>query len=193
MGHKNSKPELRDEDLAKLVKTSGLSEDEVRDQFEAFVSQHPDGRLKKKEFGKMMAKAMPGQDADKLEKHMFRIYDANDDGYIDAVEFMMIYHIMDGGSPQEVLAKMFRMFDVNSDGTVSVKEMTRLVKDMFMLIKSDAPEEATKEFITKSAFAEMDEDGNGTVTLDEFTAACLAQDEFSKLLALKVCDIFLDD
>lgn len=193
MGSKNSKPELNEENLAKLCKTSGLSEEEVREQFDAFVAQHPDGRLKKNEFGKMLEKAMPGQDIGKMEKHMFRIYDANDDGYIDVVEFMMVYHIMASGSPGEVLAHMFRMFDVNSDGTVSVKEMTRLVKDMFMLIKSDAPEEATKEFITKSAFAEMDEDGNGTVTLDEFKAACLAQDEFSKLLALKVCDIFLDD
>lgn len=193
MGLRNSKPELRDEDLAMLCKTSGLGEEAVREQFDAFVLHHPDGKMKKEDFKNMLAKAMPDQDASKIEKHMFRIYDANDDGHIDAVEFMVIYHIMADGSPQEVLAKLFRVFDVNSDGSITEKEMARLIKDLFILIKSDAPEEATKEFISKSTFAEMDEDGNGKVTAEEFAAACLAQDQFSKMLALKVIDIFLED
>ena len=34
-------------------------------------------------------KALPGKDAKKMEKHMFRLYDANDDGTIDFVEFMV--------------------------------------------------------------------------------------------------------
>ena len=74
---------------------------------------------------------MPNEDASKIEKHMFRVYDSNDDGYIDAVEFMvglssfhphdniwlqLIYHIMADGSPQEVLAKIFRVFDQNRFG-----------------------------------------------------------------------------
>ena len=34
--------------------------------------------------------ALPQRDdADKMEKHMFRVYDANDDGYVDFVEFMV--------------------------------------------------------------------------------------------------------
>ena len=37
----------------------------------------------------MILQALPSSDAGKMEKHMFRIYDANDDGYIDFVEFMV--------------------------------------------------------------------------------------------------------
>merc|ERR1719234_2209747 len=89
-----------------------------------------------------MKKALPQRDdADKMEKHMFRVYDANDDGYVDFVEFMMIFYIMSDGSPEEVLAKIFRVFDVNSDGTISEKELKRLIKDMFMMIKEENPEE----------------------------------------------------
>merc|ERR1719500_1419401 len=97
----------------------------------------------------------------------------------------MIYYIMSDGSPEEVLAKIFRVFDVNSDGTISEKELKRLIKDMFMMIKEENPEEASKEFITSSTFAEMDEDQNGKVTLEEFTAAILAREQFSKMLTLK--------
>merc|ERR1712181_2716 len=154
MGNKDSAPVLRDEDVAVLCESSGLTEEDVREQFNAFITEHPNGKMKKKDFGEMMKKALPQRDdADKMEKHMFRVYDANDDGYVDFVEFMMIFYIMSEGSP----------------------------------------EEASKEFITSSTFAEMDEDQNGKVTLEEFTTAILAREQFSKMLTLKIIDIFVED
>ena len=69
--------------------------------------------------------------------------------------------------------------------------------------------QASKEFITSSTFAEMDEDQNGKVccnvftifvlwflsqvTLEEFTTAILAREQFSKMLTLKIIDIFVED
>ena len=47
--------------------------------------------------------------------------------------------------------------------------------------------------ITATAFAEMDKDEDGKVTTEEFIAACMAQEEFSKMLALKVIKIFIED
>jgi Ca2+-binding EF-hand superfamily protein len=65
---------------------------------------------------------------------------------------------------------------------------------MMLLIKDvDNPEQATKDMIASSAFAEMDENSDGKITADEFVTACLAQDRFSKMLALKIIDIFVDD
>merc|ERR1712076_84005 len=193
MGNKNGVPVLRDEDVASLSKTSGLEPMQVREAFNAFVEEHPKGKMKPKDFREMMAKAMPKKDASKMEKHVFRIYDSNNDGYIDFIEFMVIFHIMSDGSPEEVLGKIFRVFDVNSDGTINAKEMKRLIKDMYGLIKADDPEAQSQELIAKSAFAEMDEDKDGKITCAEFTAACLSRDEISKMLALKVIDIFVEE
>ena len=100
---------------------------------------------------------------------------------------------MSDGSPEEVLKKIFRVFDVNSDGTITQKEMKRLVRDMYSLLKEEDPNLATEQFVAKCAFAEMDSDENGKVTLEEFISACLGQEEFSKMLALKVIDIFVDE
>ena len=108
MGSKNGKPVLRDEDVADLVKTSGLSEKEVRDAFTGFISEHPNGKMKPKDFREMMSSALPKKDASKMEKHVFRIYDTNNDGYVDFVEFMVVYTIMAGGTEKEVLSKLFR-------------------------------------------------------------------------------------
>ena len=137
--------------------------------------------------------ALPKKEIDKVEKHVFRVYDTNGDGFIDFVEFMVLFHILSEGSPNEVLSKIFRVFDVNSDGTINKKEMQRLIKDMYGLIKADDPEAESKDLMAKSAFAEMDKDADGKITCSEFTTACLSQEKISKMLALKVIDIFVEE
>jgi len=193
MGNKNGSPVLRDEDVASLSETSGLEPTQIKEAFDAFIEEHPKGRMKPKDFSEMMNKAMPKKDASKMQKHVFRIYDTNNDGFIDFVEFMIIFHIMSDGTPEQVLGKIFRVFDVNSDGVISKKEMTRLVKDMYGLIKAEDPLAESEALIAKSAFSWMDKDGDGKITTEEFTSACLSQDELSRMLALKVIDIFVDE
>jgi len=193
MGSKNGKPVLRDEDISALAQSSGLNREQVKDAFDAFIAEHPNGKMKPKDFRTMMAQALPKKDASKMEKHVFRVYDTNSDGVIDFVEFMVIFYIMSDGTPEEVLAKIFRVFDVNSDGTITKKELTRLIKDMYGLLKTEDPNIAAKDMIAKSAFAEMDKDEDGKVSLEEFTTACMGQEEFTRMLAIKVIDIFVDD
>merc|ERR1712168_1514563 len=127
------------------------------------------------------------------EKHVFRIYDTNNDGYIDFPEFMIVFYIMSDGTPEEVLGKIFRVFDVNSDDSITKKELTRLIKDMYGLLNNDNPEQASEKFIATSAFAEMDKDADGKITKEEFISACLGQEQFSKMLALKVAEMFTDN
>ena len=193
MGSSNGKPVVRQEDIAALAKSSGLQESQVKQYSEAFLRDHPDGKMKPKDFHDMIEKALPKLDTSNMEKHVYRIYDTNNDGYINFTEFMMIFFIMSDGSPEEVLTKIFRVFDVNSDGTITRREMTKLIRDMYSLLKEEDPSLATKELVAKSAFAEMDSDQDGKVNLEEFIAACLGQEKLSKMLALKVIDIFVDE
>ena len=52
---------------------------------------------------------------------------------------------MSDGTAEEALQRIFRVFDVNSDGQITEKELKRLVKDMFKLVKDEAPEEVDLE------------------------------------------------
>ena len=193
MGSKNGKPVLREEDVAALTKSSGLDEAQVKESFEAFLEEHPNGKLKQKDFREMMVKAVPKKDAKKMEKHLFRMYDSDSDGFIDFTEFMLVFHIMSEGAPEEVLTKIFHVFDVNGDGVISVKEMNKLIKDMYGLLKTEDPNIAAKNLIAKTAFAEMDKNEDGKVSKEEFVKACMGQEEISKMLTLKIVDIFVDD
>ena len=85
MGSKNGKPVLREEDIEALSKSSGMPTEEVKSAFESFVAEHPNGKMKPADFRKMMAQAMPKKDAGKMEKHVFRIYDSNNDGRVSYV------------------------------------------------------------------------------------------------------------
>ena len=123
MGSKNGKPVLRPEDAQSLAKTSGLSEEEVKAKFEKFQEEHPKGKMGKRSFRTMMSQALPKHKISKLEAHVFRIYDTNNDGQIDFVEFMIVYYCLSEGTPDQVVRKLFRVFDVNSDGSISYPEM----------------------------------------------------------------------
>ena len=118
---------------------------------------------------------------------------------------------MTEGTPQEVLTRIFRVFDVNrlecptlrigvrygfipcSDGVITKKELKKLLKDMHGLIKADDATKATEDMIATTTLAEMDENCDGKITLDEYIEACLGKDEFSKMLTLKIIDIFIDE
>eukprot|EP00090_Calanus_glacialis_P022375 TRINITY_DN34540_c0_g1_i1.p1 TRINITY_DN34540_c0_g1~~TRINITY_DN34540_c0_g1_i1.p1 ORF type:complete len:197 (+),score=69.49 TRINITY_DN34540_c0_g1_i1:69-659(+) len=196
MGSKNGKPVLHNEDIAQLSKSSGLDEDGVREAFAGFVAKHPDGKMKVGDFREIMTTALPKKDVSKIEKHVFRIYDANNDGSVDFVEFMVVFFILSEGEPTDVLGKLFNLFDVDRNGTITRKEMDRLVRDMYGLITRGDPTiaaKASEDLIANSAFAEMDKDEDGKISVDEFKDACLKEEAFSKMLSDKALDIFMDE
>merc|ERR1712126_156482 len=165
---------------------------QVKEHFNAFLTAHPNGKMKPRSSERWSRRRCP-----RATRPRWRSTSSGSTTptttYIDFVEFMLIFHIMSDGTPEEVLEKIFRVFDVNSDGTINKKEMQRLIKDMYGLIKADDPEAESKDLIAKSAFAEMDKDADGKITCSEFTTACLSQEKISKMLALKVIDIFVEE
>ena len=50
---------------------------------------------------------------------------------------MVVLYVMSNGSAEENLRQIFRIFDINSDGTISQKELQKIVKDLFHLLKKD--------------------------------------------------------
>ena len=46
-------------------------------QYQLFLTRHPDGRISSKSFHKLMKECYPVADTEKLERHIFRMYDTN--------------------------------------------------------------------------------------------------------------------
>merc|ERR1719308_276345 len=168
-----------------------MDKEAVERQYQNFLQKHPDGQISRKSFHSMMKECYPGTDTEKLERHIFRMYDTNQDGHIDFREFMIVLYIMSNGTPEENLKQIFRVFDINNDGQINHAEMKRIVNDLFKLTNEKDIENASKEILVQSAFSEMDEDGEGEISEEEFIKACLSQKKFSTMLTLKIIDIFL--
>merc|ERR1711988_504764 len=182
---------LTNEDLEFIAKNTALTKVQVESRYQNFLKLHPDGRISRKSFHSMMKECYPGADTEKLEKHIFRMYDTNKDGHIDFREFMIVLYIMSNGTPQENLKQIFRVFDINNDGFISLKELQRIVKDLFHLINEENADEASQELLAQSAFNEMDENHDGQVSEEEFIEACMSQKKFSTMLTLKIIDVFV--
>jgi Ca2+-binding EF-hand superfamily protein len=54
MGCVNGKPVLTADDLEFIANNTAISRDEVDRQYENFLTQHPDGKITKREFRQMM-------------------------------------------------------------------------------------------------------------------------------------------
>jgi len=183
---------LTEEDLTFISSHTALSRQEVDERYEHFLQKHPDGKITKKEFRHMMQVCYPSTDTEKLEKHIFRMYDSNGDGFIDFREFMLVLYILSSGTPEENLKQIFRIFDINNDKSISRKEMDRIVKALFHLLrKEDNPQHESEGALAKMAFKEMDENNDDKITEAEFVKACLSQEKISSMLALRLVDVFI--
>lgn len=193
MGCSNGKPALTQEDLDFIATHTAVTRPEVEEQYQNFLQRHPDGKINKKEFSSMMKQCYPNADTDKLEKHIFRMYDSNADGCIDFREFMIVLYVMSSGTPEANLKQIFRVFDINNDKEISAKEMKRIVKDLYHLLNKNNPDKASKEDIAEEAFKEMDINADGKVSEEEFVNAIMNQQKFSKMLALNIIDVFISE
>eukprot|EP00090_Calanus_glacialis_P029491 TRINITY_DN47312_c0_g1_i1.p1 TRINITY_DN47312_c0_g1~~TRINITY_DN47312_c0_g1_i1.p1 ORF type:complete len:193 (+),score=65.41 TRINITY_DN47312_c0_g1_i1:184-762(+) len=192
MGCANGKQVLLEDDIQFLVKYTNMKEEEVKEHYENFITNHPKGKMDKSSFTEMMNLCYPDSNKDNIQKHIFRMYDSNMDGIIDFREFMLVVYIMSSGTPEENLKQIFKLLDINSDGSVSIGEFKRVIRDMFLLTNEKEVDSSIQELLAEKAFIEMDSDSDGKVTLEEFIAACLSQKKFSTMLTSKIIDVFVD-
>ena len=69
----------------------------------------------------------------------------------------------------------------------------QVVKSMYSLLKTDNPGLVADDCVASSAFSECDKNGDGKVTREEFIHACLNQEDFTKILAIAVIDVFNEE
>lgn len=197
MGNKHGKHVLGGRYLKDFAETSGMDPSIVQQKFDDFVITNPNGKVSKKHFKMLMSEILPTIE-DKMEKlgnHIFRVYDLNNDGYIDFIELMVVYHVMTGDSFENVLGSIFRLFDENGDATISIKEMQRLIKDLYqLLVANQNPQKGLKSWdkIAMEVFKEMDKNEDKKISMEEFITACLADGGFAKLISDTVVNIFND-
>ena len=183
------KPKLSEEEINFISEQTGLQREKLLENYKRFLRKHPSGKIDFSGMKTMLSESIPEADTSGLVEHVWRMYDTNLDGEIDFREFMLALSVMSKGSAEDNLRQIFRLFDVNSDGRLEREELSRVVSE---LRKVGAVEE---EDLVATAFTEMDANMDGSITQEEFVAACLRENQGSatKTLALTVVEIFVEN
>ena len=63
---------------------------------------------------------------------------------------MIVLYIMSNGSPEENLKQIFRVFDINDDGTITLKELQKIVRDLFLLLNETNVVKGSQEILVKT-------------------------------------------
>ena len=180
---------LNDEDITLLKFTSKKTEEEIRQIFDEFLEDFPSGKIQPDCVKKLMDSALPEKYTEDLGRHIFHVYDINNDGVIDFKEFMMVYYLLSEGSPEDVLSGVFRMFDRDGDGVISMVDVTHLVTIIYTFLKTENPELETEQFLAQTSFFEFDENGDGRVSKEEFVNSCLADEDFTNKVTNRLVSI----
>merc|ERR1711992_506330 len=178
MGAGSSSAGLTKDDLEFLQRKTSFDKEAILDFYKGFIADCPDGKLSPTNFCQIYSKCFPSGNTREFCDHVFRTFDADQNGYIDFKEFLLSIDVTSSGTADEKLEWAFRMYDVDGNGWIDLGEMTRLVGSIYKMLG----QQETASERARSIFEKMDIDSDGRVTREEFMRSCLEDDNMMNLL-----------
>jgi len=203
-------PNQNSEEVDSFAKSTHFSNVECGNLYKVFKeTSQPSHKVNRELFNKCLAGLEPyGFKPPKdplFSTKLFDLLDTNGDGVVDLSEFVVGLSILCKGTAEEKLKLSFKSYDINNDGFISKEEMTILFKSAWLagfktlslqhggedLVPEQLEEFSTtmaKNFAT-SAFEALDADGDGKLTIDEFTKFALASPKITATLNGYKCEV----
>lgn len=125
MGHRQSK--LAPKTLAELRNQTNFTVEELQEWYKEFKASWPKGSLTEDEFKGMYSSIFPLGDATEFARHVFRVFDKNNDGLLDFREFMCGFSVVLRGSLEEKLKFSFNIYDIDGNGFITRNEMSAIL------------------------------------------------------------------
>lgn len=82
MGHPNSKS-IQPKQLDDLDYVTHFDRDEIKEWYQKFYQDCPNGQMNKEEFTTMYKQLFPSGNSQEFAEHVFRVYDLDQNGTID--------------------------------------------------------------------------------------------------------------
>ncbi|XP_040583468.1 neuronal calcium sensor 2 [Lepeophtheirus salmonis] len=170
---------LSNDEMIFLKKNTRYDEEEIKDWYRGFRNDCPDGTLTKKKILEMYEVILPNANSSLFVDQIFRIFDKDGNGTIDFKEFMMATDMTASGTVEEKLRWAFKMYDEDSSGTIEMSEMTDIIGTLYEM------EGISRECAVaraKKIFMELDVNGDGEISEEEFVKGCLKDQGLVRLL-----------
>ena len=182
---------LSKEDIAFLKLHTNCDEKTIKKLYKEFKKKSRKGKMSPALFYEMYQKLCPNdKNARDFCNHVFRTFDADNNGYVSFKEFLLALNVNSCGNPEDKLKWAFKLYDINGDGVINRCEMIIIIESMFEMLddvamkRKNYAKERAKEVFTK-----LDTNNDLRLSKDEFVSGCLEDDELTKLLTHHACAI----
>lgn len=169
MGQSSAK--LSSNDVKDLKAVTYFDKHELQQWYRDFMSECPEGILRKEEFRAIYQQFFPAGDSTKFAGFVFDVFDSNKRGCISFREFILALSTTSRGSMDEKLDWAFCLYDVDGDGYIGKSEMMLIVDAIYQMVGTvlDLPvDENTPEKRVDKIFKQMDLNRDGRLSKDEF-------------------------
>ena len=180
MGKNSSK--LGPEELEDLKLNTQFTDSEIKEWYKSFTMDFPGGRLNKTQFKVVYKGLFPNDDESHFATLVFKTFDVNGDGVIDFREFMVAMSITSKGSIKDRLEWVFSMYDLDGDGQITRNEMLEIIRSLQSMFGTQ--DVATPEEVVNQIFDQMDKNGDGIISKEEFIIGARNDKSVSRLMSL---------
>ncbi|XP_020662020.2 guanylyl cyclase-activating protein 3 isoform X3 [Pogona vitticeps] len=130
-----------------------------------FMKECPSGQLSVFECKKMLGLANASAEANSHVEKVFNIFDTNQDGFIDFLEFIAAINLVIRGKIDQKLKWYFKLYDADGSGTIDKKELLSI----FSAIQTiNGNQDMTPEEFANMVFQKIDVNNDGELSLEEF-------------------------
>ncbi|RWS28347.1 neurocalcin-like protein [Leptotrombidium deliense] len=181
---------LNDEEVRYILRNSFLVEEEIRQWYDTFQVDCPDGRLDKQKLIEMHKKFYKRGSPEDFCELLFKLIDKDGNGTIEFMEYLVAFAIMTSSDPNERLKWAFKLFDLNRNNFIEKSEMVNVVKALYEMIgrecSFDFEDETETDFESgvKSAFDRLDINHDGHISEEEFIEVCKKVPGLAKVLRI---------
>uniref|UniRef100_A0A669QSJ7 Guanylate cyclase activator 1C n=1 Tax=Phasianus colchicus TaxID=9054 RepID=A0A669QSJ7_PHACC len=144
-----------------------------------FMKECPSGQLSLHEFKKLLGLQGLDPQGDLYIKRVFDIFDLNQDGFIDFLEFIAAINLVIRGKIDQKLKWYFKLYDADGNGCIDKKELLSI----FAAIQAiNGQTNMTAEEFTNMIFQKIDVNNDGELTLEEFITGVERDEDLMELI-----------
>ncbi|PAA63981.1 hypothetical protein BOX15_Mlig010014g1, partial [Macrostomum lignano] len=158
-----------------LAQRSKFSERELRLLYRGFKQDCPTGLVREEHICGIFAQLFPFGNPAPFARIIFNWLDVDKKESLPFHQYVMWLSELARGSVEEKIVWIFRLYDVNLDGTLSHEEICQFLASIYELLGSHARKKESAKSVHDHAsqiFHQMDTEGKGSVTYEDFQRYC---------------------